>query len=176
MPTSWCEMTERPVYAPMVLTSSDADRCIAALDCLIGLRCRYSDKNTRRSRFQRRMVGMSRAVASSWNSVQSLNLMNVHPNTYCECMPNVRERFRNEMKNTDTSFQERNMIVPHVTPIYHSVRPRNKITGPFPGRHRVAIFSCKSTAISQPLLSGSERIEQPSSIYKVVLDRWLWCP
>lgn len=89
------ELNSRTFYYGRILTSSHSKRfmcsCLVCIGLSFGCRLKYSDINTLKTRFQRLMVDISRAVVSSCKIKLQRFVIFVQFITYPQGMPNTGE-------------------------------------------------------------------------------------
>lgn len=148
------ELSSRTFYCGRILTSSHSKRsmcsCLVCIGLSFGCRLKYSDTNTLKTRFQRVMVGISRAVASSCKTKLQRFVIFRRFITYPQGMPNTGEWIWNHMKNVHAFSKERYVIVGYI-PTIEFVNAT---------RYEKALESCgafrKYSTLMQPSLRGSQ--------------------
>lgn len=122
------DISVRPNSINTVLTSSSSDLYFDVWGASSGRRLRYSDKNTRRIRFQRCMLGRSSADASSYVCRISKRHLNYRQSleTHRKLMPNPWKRIGDDVKYIDTLVEEWDVIIPNPAVNAFTTRTRNE--------------------------------------------------
>lgn len=113
------ELNSGTFYCDWIPTNSYSERfmcsCLVCIGSNLGRRLKYSVINTLRTRFQRLIVDISRAVASSCKIKLQHFANSVQFVTYPQGMPNAREWIRNHMEDVHTFPEERYVIVGYIS-------------------------------------------------------------